>query len=288
MEMVVSKRDMDVIGGLDISSSWEDIATVINVGTQIQKEGFNIAVAKGVEEGLYASELIRKLQDNGCTLGRKHIENTLGFYEFNTELSQAGHDPLTLNKPETEGQYRDLGSASEITSAQEKLEEFNEVGESVGKAQPSRADIVEHNKIVTEVTKSIGGEDKPKDKNSPTYFSVKETEDFRAWLKDTHNIDAVEDKPKVNMMELQGMRDDVLNDLASRVPEWKMAKKIMRKLLHPDTGGNTLGYQFFEGFVELMDNLSKAYDYVVFREKIDNYKREWWKNKELWKSNDSR
>jgi len=280
MEMVVSKRDMDVIGGLDVSSSWEDIATVINVGTQIQKEGFNVAVAKGAEEGLYASELVHKLQDNGCSLSRQHIEGTLSFYEFKLELSSTQRVADNLNEPKKEAQFRGLGNASEITSAQEKLEEFNEIAEATGKAQPSQRDIETHNKIVTEVTKSIGGEDKPKDKNSPTYFSVKETEDFRAWLKDTHNIDAVEDKPKVNMMELQGMRDDVLNDLAARVPEWKMAKKIMRKLLHPDTGGNTLGYQFFEGFVELMDNLSKAYDYVVFREKIDGYKKEWWKENE--------
>ena len=50
MEMTVSKTELNVIGGLDVSSSWEDIAVVINVGSNIQREGFNIAVQKGAEE----------------------------------------------------------------------------------------------------------------------------------------------------------------------------------------------------------------------------------------------
>ncbi len=282
--MVVSKTELDVIGGLDVSSSWKDIATVINVGTQIQKEGFNIAVAKGAEEGLYGIELINILHDNGCTLGKQHIYKTLEFYEFKLELSNSRPDDSILNEPETESQFRNLGRASEISSAQEQLEEFNEVCVATGKNQPSREDISTHSDIVTEVTNSIGGEEKrePIPNDMPKYFNSDELSEFREWLLVEHKINAVEDKPDVNMMELQGMRNDVLNDLASRVPEWKSAKKIMRKLLHPDTGGNTLGYQFFEGFVELMDNLAQAHDYVVFREKIDNYKKEWWsKEKEI-------
>ena len=287
MDMVVSKTELDVMGGLDISSSWEDIATVINVGTQIQKEGFNIAVAKGAEEGLFATELTAILRKHGCNLSVAHIEYTLSYHGFKSELSSTQHVGSGLNEPETEGQYRNLGRTTDITSAQEKIEEFNDIGEGLGKEQPSGEDIRQHNKIVMEVKNSIGGTDEKEDAVTPTYFSTKDTEDFRAWLKEVKNIDAVEDKPKVNMMELHGMRDDVLNDLASRIPEWKTAKKIMRKLLHPDTGGNTLGYQFFEGFVELMENLSQAYDYVMFRNDIDNYKKEWLKHKENWKSSDS-
>jgi len=75
-------------------------------------------------------------------------------------------------------------------------------------------------------------------------------------------------------------RDDILNTIASRVPEWKAARKIMVKLLHPDTGGNSLAMQFFGEFDKLMKNLTEAYDYVMFMDKIEKFKEEFKKLKE--------
>ena len=279
MDMILSNTDINVTQGLDISSSWEDIATVINFGTAIQREGFNIAVQKGVAEGLYAVELVEKLRDSGCTMGERHIYRTLEFYEFKLELSQTGADQLNLSIPETAAQFNSLGKHSEITSAVEKAEEFTEVTKELGK-QPSREEIRDRNKIMTDVKKGIHGDETPKPKgDQPKYFNTEQLAEFRDWLKKTYKIDAVADKPDANIMELSGLRDDILNDLASRYKEWKIGKKIMRKLLHPDTGGNTLAYQFYEAFEELMQNLTKSAEYIEFGMRIDEHKKEWWKLK---------
>ncbi len=182
-----------------------------------------------------------------------------------------------LSLPETEGQYRHLGKHSEVTSAQEKAEEFTEIKEELGKS-PSTHDIQRRSQLVTEVSKGINGgaKEEPLPSGMPKYFNTEQLDTFRAWSIESKGINVIDDKPKVNMLELSSMREDVLNDLASRVPEWKAARKIMIKLLHPDSGGNTLAYQFFEGFNEIMDNLSKAYDYVMFTENVDKLKIEWW------------
>ncbi len=275
MEMIVNKNQTRLIESVSKDSKWSDIAEVINLGSDIQRYAFNAAVEKGAEEGLYGNELVNKLKDKGCSVGSIHIYNTLLYYEFKFELDQTQQEKSILNIPKTEAQYRDLTG----DTAQEKVEQFTEITEAIGHA-PSRQDVRDFQKNIGEIADmtnctSVPQHSDNKGKKKQIISSVEELNTFRIWLKAEKKIDAIEDKPKINLMLLSKERDDMLNTLGSRVPEWKSARKIMIKLLHPDSGGNTLAMQFFKEFDELMNNLSKAYEYVMFENKIAKLKEEW-------------
>ena len=210
-------------------------------------------------------------------LGKEHIYKTLDYYNFKIELKQSGTDHSSLIEPETESQYRNLTG----DTAQEKVEQFNEIEEAVGHT-PSRQNVRDYQQTVGEIADIAECESLPQHSSNKGKVKklISSTEDlmkFREWSKETKGIDVVEDKPKVNLMLLSKERDEHLNTLGSRVPEWKTARKIMIKLLHPDSGGNTLAMQFFKEFDSVMNNLTQAYEYVVFEDNVNKLKQEWLK-----------
>ncbi len=279
MEMTVNKNDTRLIESVSQESSWSDIAKVINLGSDIQKYAFNAAIKKGTEEGLYGNEIIDKLKESGCTISTSHIYRILEYYKFKIELNSVPAGELSLNIPETQAQYESLSG----DTAKEKAEQFTEIAEAVGHT-PSREDVRNYQKNVNEIADmtnctSLPQHKENKGKKKKIISSVEELNNFRKWLKTEKKIDAIEDKPKVNLMLLSKERDNILNTIGSRVPEWKIARKIIIKLLHPDSGGNTLAMQFFKEFDELMNNLSEAYEYVMFEDKIAKFKEEWKKIK---------
>ncbi len=277
MEMTVSKNDTRLIESVSQESSWSDIAKVINLGSDIQKYAFNAAVKKGAEEGMFGNEIINKLKESGCTISTSHMNDTLKYYEFKIELSKHPSSEPDLIEPETEAQFHHLTG----DTAQEKVEQFNEIEEAVGHT-PSRQNVRDYQQTVGEIADIAECESLPQHSSNKGKVKklISSTEDlmkFREWSKETKGIDVVEDKPKVNLMLLSKERDEHLNTLGSRVPEWKTARKIMIKLLHPDSGGNTLAMQFFKEFDSVMNNLTQAYEYVVFEDNVNKLKQEWLK-----------
>ncbi len=279
MEMTVNRNQTKLIESVSKDSNWSDIAEVINLGSNIQRYAFNAAVEKGAEEGLYGNEIIDKLKESGCTVSKTHMHNTLKYYEFKIELSKGSVPNPDLIIPETQSQFESLSG----DTAQEKAEQFTEIAETIDRI-PSREDVRDFQKNIGEIADmtnctSVSQHSENKGKKKKVISSVEELNNFRKWLKTEKKIDATEDKPKVNLMLLSKERDNILNTIGSRVPEWKIARKIIIKLLHPDSGGNTLAMQFFKEFDELMNNLSEAYEYVMFEDKIAKFKEEWKKIK---------
>ena len=117
-----------------------------------------------------------------------------------------------------------------------------------------------------------GGTEKPRKK---MIFPKEEVEAFNEWLLDEKQIDYKADRPKSNFVLLAEQREEVVTELANRSGEWKAARSIMQRRLHPDTGGNMLAFQFYEIFDRLMSILIDTVEYIVFEEKIDKYKEEW-------------
>ena len=284
MNMIVSKSDINIMENINNEATWKQIAEGWNFHQKLGESLFEATVVKGKEEGLNNEEIVKTLLFNGCSIKADMINKKLRFYDFKQELSTLIHVSDNLNIPETEAQYRGLGKSTEFTSAQEKVEEFNEITKELNGKTPSHLETQQRNKSIelfNEEITQIKKEKQPKNDeptdffNGKTYFNPDDLTSFRKWCIQEKGINPIDDKPEVNMMALGNERDDIINELARRVPEWKSARKLSLKLLHPDTGGNTLAYQFFEYFDSIMSNIVKAYEYVEFNNKIDAFKKEW-------------
>ncbi len=279
MEMVkIDKSISNIENQITTESSWEDLAYVINFATNLQRIALDVSIKKGIEEGKIRSEIIGTLINSGCKLKRDRIGEIFNYYDFKVELSNPScRDSETkLKQPENEGQFRRLGSASASTSAVEKAEEFTEMYDEKGSA-PSNREIAEANAKKTMLKEKLGKKEELE--GLPHYLGVDEIADFRQWLIDKKSIDYLKSKPKVPMRTLIAERDEVLDELYTHIGEWKAARKLMQDRLHPDKGGNTLAFQFFNIFDELMRGMVKMVDLLDYENSILEYKKEWWSNK---------
>ena len=305
MKMIkLDKKTLTLIGNLSAELDWEQLATGWNFHQELGQKLFEATYQKGLAEGLNKNEIVEKLIEAGCKMQKAYIYRSLDFYDFKEELRNFRHGENFLNEseegaskpyntdsniplsnglvkdnlkvPENEGQYRYLGKAEVVTSSIEKVEEYTELYENKGEA-PSSEEVREHHRKLKNIKYVVSEEpEEPLPTDMPKFFLPEQLMEFRAWIKKEHHIDAVNDKPKVDMLALSKERDEVINELLREVPNWKGARKEIVNKLHPDKGGSNLAFSFFKLFDELMKNISSAYEFVVFQDKILRYKKEWW------------
>ena len=277
-EMInINKSIANIESQISTESSWDDLAYVINFATNLQRVALDIAIRKGIKEGLEKDQIIYSLVNAGCKMDKGSLRRLIDFHDFKIELNLTCHGASNLREPENEGQFRALGKSTASTSALEKAEEFTEMYEDKGSA-PSNREIAEANAKKAALKKKLN---KKEELGSlPQYLGVDEIQEFRGWLLDEKGFDYEKEKPKVPMQALVAQRDEILDELYAHVGEWKSARKIMGKLLHPDTGGNTLAFQFYQTFDKLMNAMVKLVELLDYEEALLEYKKEWWESRQ--------
>lgn len=269
--MISINRDMVAMkNAINQDTSWEELAQVINFATELQSVALEVAINKGLHEGLKQSQIIGTLRNAGCTLSDNMMNKLIDFHSFKIELSNCTGTEVELELKEA--QFRKLGKGVESTSALEKYEEYEELSTEKG-STPTRDEIERNAKLKREASKKLGRDNRRG--SLPQYLTPEEIIEFREWCEE-NEVELSENKPKVSMMLLVGARDEVIDTLYQHLGEWGSARKLMFDVLHPDKGGNTLAFQFAKMFDDLMKSLKSLLAWAEYEDAVIAYKKEWW------------
>ena len=215
----------------------------------------------------YARVLIKATTEKAQL--NKSLRNTKYSTGHNLNETEAG---LTLPK----------SSVTQISlrgeNAIQKARNWEDIKEATGKKEPTDRDVRAFNKDIKEAKDKLQeaeqkktddfneySKDKqiPKKLPKPEPFTFEEEIDFETWCIKTKNFDIVAEKPK-QTRAIYALKDENVSNLFGRLDEWKPAYKVLAKLCHPDTGGNTLAMSFLTDFKDLMgslDGIRKVVDY---------------------------
>ncbi len=193
-----------------------------------------------------------------------------------------------LNETEAELSLPE-SSATQISlrgeNAIQKARNWQDIKEATGKEEPSDRDVRQYNKDLREAKEKLNQEEEerneyaksrqiPKKVKKPDPFTTEEEIDFETWCINVHGFDILAEKPK-NTRAIYALKDENVTTLFNRIDEWKTAYKLMAKLCHPDTGGNSLAMSFLTDFKELMNSLKGIKDIVDYENKIEEYRIEY-------------
>ncbi len=275
--MITITEQENMVQAIDAETSWEELASVINFATQLQGKALEVAINKGLAEGLIQSEIIEKLRDAGCTLGNKQLYQQIQFHEFKIELSFSPHVDSDLNIPETEAQFRGL----EGGSALEKAELFTDIqGES--ERQPTQREMNNAREVMRKAEALARQKNKRKtpEQTFPKYMTPEQITDFDEWFQNKTGKTREEMKPKINFREVMDNKDLIINELSKKESDWKKARKQLFEFSHPDKNGEAVVFQFVKLLDDLMKDLSALIKYGQYQIKIKKYKEQWWTTKE--------
>ena len=225
----------------------------------------------------YANKLIQTTKE--------HIE----LQEHNNNLSSRNVDiPKILVETEMELTLpKEPAVQMELRgdNAVQKARNYKEIQDNLDKKKPSGHEIRAYNKAVREAREKLAEEEEerdeyaksrqiPKKVKKPDPFTTEEEIDFETWCINVHGFDILAEKPK-NTRAIYALKDENVTTLFNRIDEWKTAYKLMAKLCHPDTGGNSLAMSFLTDFKELMNSLKGIKDIVDYENKIEEYRIEY-------------
>lgn len=270
--MTITETQMGLINTISNENSWEEIASAWNIHQQLGEALFNATFQKGREEGLFENEIIQRLRDAGCTISQQQISSKLSFYDFQNTLRLLQPVVPDLIVPETERAYRDTIGDNAI----ERAENYTEIAQETGQAQPSAETVRARNKAIEDFKAKLKRDKKETEVNGKTILTAEELVLFRKWVEDEKKVDLISMRPKTNFFELGKQREEVITELANRSGEWKIARRIMQRNLHPDKkDGNILAFQFYEILDRLMQLIISAVEYIKYEEMINDLKKEW-------------
>ena len=107
-----------------------------------------------------------------------------------------------------------------------------------------------------------------------TRYVIGEDTSFEDWCRSEYDYDVIAEKPK-QTRAIYALKDEHVNTLFNRLDEWKSASKIMTKLYHPDSGGNTLAMSMLNDFKELMSSLEQIRKVTDYEDKVEALKVEY-------------
>ncbi len=222
----------------------------------------------------YANQLIKASTEH--TELRKHNEQVQNRQVDLPKILIETEAELTLPKePAVQMELRG-------DNAIQKARNYKEIQEGLEKEKPSGHEIRAYNKAVREAKeKSESERDEyaksrqiPKKLKKPDPFTFEEEVDFETWCISEHGFDVVAERPK-HTRAIYALKDENVSNLFNRLDEWKSAYKIMAKLCHPDTGGNTLAMSFLSDLKDLMSALGGIKEVVDYDAKIEELRQEY-------------
>ena len=243
------------------SLSWEKyLDGFIVEGKQITKRYADILIKTATAKDELASENFKKV---GSTL-----------------LKTLNETEAHLQLPTSERTCQSLKGDNAV----QLLANWNNVREATGKDVPTSTEVREYNKAKKEAKEKDDAAYKkaskkhrlPKPKVDP--FTTEEEIDFETWCIQEHGFDIYKEKPE-GSKAIYALKDEKVSVLFGRLDEWKSAYKIMAKLCHPDTGGNTLAMSFLGDFKELMKSLESVKTIIDYETKVDDLREEYSKPK---------
>jgi len=190
-----------------------------------------------------------------------------------------------LSLPESKSTQMELRGDNAI----QKARNYREIQEILGKEKPSAFEIRDHNKTLREAKEKSDREQQKKDDELSEYaesrkipkklpkpdpFTMDEEMDFETWCIEVHSFDVVAEKPK-HTRAIYALKDEKVGTLFGRLDEWKSAFKIMAKLCHPETGGNTLAMSMLNDFNDLMKSLDGVKQVIEYEKKIEEFRVEY-------------
>ena len=174
-------------------------------------------------------------------------------------------------------------------NAIEKARNWKDIQEATGKEEPTDREVRQHNKDIREAKEKLESIQKKKDDTlneyakdrqipkklpKPEPFTIDEEVDFETWCIKEHNFDLVAERPK-HTRAIYALKDEKVGTLFGRLDEWKSAFRIMAKLCHPETGGNTLAMSILNDFNELMKSLGGVKDVIDYEKRIEELRVEY-------------
>lgn len=166
-------------------------------------------------------------------------------------------------------------------NAIQKARNYKEIQETLEKDKPSGHEIRAFNKAKREAGEQQKEEREKLEKGTkvklikkPDPFTFEEEIDFETWCVQEKDFDVIVNKPK-NVRAIYALKDENVSNLFSRLDEWKAAYKIMAKLCHPDTGGNSLAMSFLGDFKGLMVSLRGIKEVIDYEKKVEELREEY-------------
>ncbi len=200
------------------------------------------------------------------------------FKKLETRLSN------TLKETEAELTLPDSPSVAmklQGDNAIQKARNYQEIKDATGKDNPSGVDITQFNAEKNKATNKqkeerarLTGGKQVKIVKKPDPFTFEEEIDFETWCIQEHDFDVVAERPK-HTTAIYALKDRRVGVLYDRLPEWKNAFRVMSKLCHPDTGGNTLAMSMLLDFKELMESLDGIKVVIEYDKKVEELREEY-------------
>ena len=241
-------------------------------------------------------EYVKGFEVHGKTVSKSYanrlIVSSKEHIELNNHNERRVDTPLVLTETEMELTLpKEPAVQMELRgeNAIEKARNYQEIKETLEKKKPSGHEIRAFNKAKREAKEKAEEEEAktkkrrdayaesrrvPKRLPKPDPFTYEEEMDFEAWCIKEKSFNIEAERPK-HTTAIYALKDEKVSALFGRLDEWKPAYKIMAKLCHPDTGGNTLAMSMLSDFKELMTALQGVKNVLDYDKKIEELKREY-------------